>query len=72
MSDLLYPTTTNALAQRRKALTPDAEEVFKVFSQTVFADGALDAKTKQLIAVARPCHPVPLSHQGLHEGGTAA
>ncbi|MEC5293733.1 carboxymuconolactone decarboxylase family protein [Aurantimonas sp. C2-6-R+9] len=52
MSDPLYPTNTHALAQRRKALTPDAEEAFKVFSQTVFADGALDAKTKQLIAVA--------------------
>lgn len=52
MTDQIYPTDTAALAQRRKELTPGAEKAFKTFSQTVFADGALDAKTKQLIAVA--------------------
>lgn len=52
MSDQVYPTNTGALAQRRKELTPDTEAAFKAFSQAVFADGALDAKTKQLIAVA--------------------
>lgn len=37
---------------RRKELTPDANEAWKQFSKAVFAPGELDAKTKQLIAVA--------------------
>lgn len=52
MSDPLYPTNTGALAQLRKQLTPETEKAFVAFSQAVFADGALDVKTKQLIAVA--------------------
>jgi AhpD family alkylhydroperoxidase len=52
MSDSLFPTNTGALAKRRKSLTPDAEKAFKAFSQVVFAEGALDEKTKHLIAVA--------------------
>lgn len=38
--------------QNRKDLTPDAETAWREFSKAVFAAGALDAKTKQLIAVA--------------------
>lgn len=52
MSDPLYPTNTGALAQQRKGLTPETEKAFVAFSQAVFAEGALDVKTKQLIAVA--------------------
>jgi len=52
MPDSLYPTNTHALAKRRKELSPDATAAFEAFSHAVFADGALDAKTKQLIAVA--------------------
>ncbi|TYB91219.1 carboxymuconolactone decarboxylase family protein [Oceaniovalibus sp. ACAM 378] len=52
MPDNLYPTNTHALAKRRKELSPDASAAFEAFSHAVFADGALDAKTKQLIAVA--------------------
>lgn len=52
MTETLFPTNTGALAKRRKDLTPEAETAFKTFSQAVFADGALDARTKQLIAVA--------------------
>lgn len=52
MTDPLFPTQTGPLARRRKALTPEAEQAFTAFSQAVFADGALDKKTKQLIAVA--------------------
>ena len=52
MSDPLFPADAAALAKRRKALTPDAEKAFIAFSQAVFAEGALDARTKQLIAVA--------------------
>lgn len=39
-------------AKRRKELTADADAAWKQFSKTVFAPGELDAKTKQLIAVA--------------------
>jgi AhpD family alkylhydroperoxidase len=48
----MYPTTTRELAEHRKNLAPKTAEAFKAFSQSVFADGALPAKTKQLIAVA--------------------
>jgi AhpD family alkylhydroperoxidase len=48
----MYPQSTRALAQKRHDLAPDTEAAFQAFSQKVFADGALPAKTKQLIAVA--------------------
>ena len=47
-----YPRMNTELAERRKKLAPRAAEAFKAFSQSVFADGAIPAKTKQLIAVA--------------------
>jgi AhpD family alkylhydroperoxidase len=37
---------------RRKELAPDTHAAFEAFSRQVFAEGALDEKTKQLIAVA--------------------
>ena len=52
MSKSLYPAATKALADQRKALAPTCEDAFQAFSQQVFAEGALPAKTKQLIAVA--------------------
>jgi AhpD family alkylhydroperoxidase len=51
-SDPLYPSSTRELAQKRRALTPDAEAAFQAFSKTVFAEGALSAKMKQIVAVA--------------------
>jgi AhpD family alkylhydroperoxidase len=48
----LYPWATKELAERRKTLAPKPAEAFKAFSRSVFAEGALSAKTKQLIAVA--------------------
>lgn len=48
----VYPSASHELAQKRRELAPAAEEAFRNFSRTVFADGALDARTKQLIAVA--------------------
>lgn len=48
----VYPAATKELAERRKSLAPKPAEPFKAFSQSVFADGAIAAKTKQLIAVA--------------------
>jgi len=52
MSDSIYPKQSPELAKRRAELTPDATAAFKAFSKAVFAPGALDTKTKQLIAVA--------------------
>ncbi len=48
----LYPSVTRDLAEQRKHLAPNPAEAFKAFSRSVFAEGALSAKTKQLIAVA--------------------
>ena len=48
----VYPATTEELAEQRKRLAPNTAEAFKAFSRSVFAEGALPAKTKQLIAVA--------------------
>jgi AhpD family alkylhydroperoxidase len=47
-----YPATTPDLARRRAELAPETHDAFQAFSRQVFADGALPAKTKQLIAVA--------------------
>ncbi|MBU3030606.1 carboxymuconolactone decarboxylase family protein [Paracoccus marinaquae] len=52
MADLNLPKPTRELVDRRRALAPEAEDAFRAFSKTVFADGALDGRTKQLIAVA--------------------
>ena len=52
MPNELYPSTTPALARMRSHLAPEAAARFRDFSQAVFADGALAAKTKQIIAVA--------------------
>lgn len=52
MSDLRFPKPTRETAERRRALAPEAEDAFRAFSKAVFAEGALDARTKQLIAVA--------------------
>jgi AhpD family alkylhydroperoxidase len=52
MSEAIYPTSTRELAQKRRELAPETEAAFSAFSRQVFADGALPAATKQLIAVA--------------------
>ncbi|MEO8849145.1 MAG: carboxymuconolactone decarboxylase family protein [Casimicrobiaceae bacterium] len=49
---MLYPDTTQELAQKRSALAPEIQSAFRAFGKAVFADGALPSKTKQLIAVA--------------------
>ena len=52
MSDVMYPKATSELRLQRHRLAPKAQEAFDAFSRTVFADGALSAKMKQIIAVA--------------------
>ena len=49
--DMYHPTTPEEHA-RRKELAPGIHDAFTSFSKAVFADGALDGRTKQLIAVA--------------------
>jgi AhpD family alkylhydroperoxidase len=73
----VYTAMTKELAARRKSLAPKPAEAFKAFSQSVFAEGALPAKTKQLIAVAvahvTQCPYCIRGHTGaaLHQGATA-
>ena len=52
MSESVYHPTTPELAKRRRELAPETHAAWDQFSNTVFADGALPEKTKQLIAVA--------------------
>ncbi|MGH9080643.1 MAG: carboxymuconolactone decarboxylase family protein [Acidimicrobiales bacterium] len=52
MAEMVYPPATAEIGQRRKQLAPEIDEAFQTFSRAVFTAGALDQKTKQLIAVA--------------------
>jgi AhpD family alkylhydroperoxidase len=51
-AEQLYPNVSKELAEERRKAAPGPAEAFKAFSARVFADGAISAKTKQLIAVA--------------------
>ncbi|HEX6963854.1 MAG TPA: carboxymuconolactone decarboxylase family protein [Lacipirellula sp.] len=48
----LYHEVTKDIAHKRRTVAPKQAEAFKAFTQAVFAEGVLSAKTKQLIAVA--------------------
>ena len=48
----MYPRSTLDLSEKRRRLAPGPADTFRAFSQSVFADGALPVKAKQLIAVA--------------------
>lgn len=50
-NERLYPQPTRQLADFRTSLAPAQAEAFRAFTRSVFADGALTAVTKQLIAV---------------------
>lgn len=52
MSETIYPASSSTIRHERRELAPDIHAAWDAFSQRVFADGALPAKTKQLIAVA--------------------
>jgi AhpD family alkylhydroperoxidase len=51
MADM-YPVPNREIAHERRRLAPSQQIAFEAFSKAVFADGALPAKTKQIIAVA--------------------
>jgi AhpD family alkylhydroperoxidase len=48
----ICPAATREIARTRRELDPEIAEAFHLLGQKVFADGALTAKTKQIIAVA--------------------
>ncbi|MEO5658532.1 MAG: carboxymuconolactone decarboxylase family protein [Polaromonas sp.] len=52
MDEFLYPHASADIARKRRELAPKPLEAFRAFSASVFADGALPGKTKQLVAVA--------------------
>lgn len=52
MAESPYQPTTPQVAARREELAPDIHQAWDRFSQAVFAAGALDEKTKQVIALA--------------------
>lgn len=72
----MYPVTTKELADKKAALAPKNLEAWRNFSKTVFEPGALDEKTKQLIAIAvshvTQCPYCIRSHskQALRKGAT--
>ena len=52
MDHPMFPAGSADIARTRRALAPKPLEAFRQFSAAVFAEGALDTRTKQLIAVA--------------------
>lgn len=52
MAGELYPEADRSLVDERNRLAPEIQQAFQEFQKKVFAEGALPAKTKQLIAVA--------------------
>ncbi|MEO5733332.1 MAG: carboxymuconolactone decarboxylase family protein [Rubrivivax sp.] len=52
MEHPLVPEASRELHRQRQELAPDPAAAFKAFSDSVFADGALSSKTKDLIAIA--------------------
>lgn len=52
MNHELYPAATADNLKKKTELAPKQMEAWKNFSRTVFKEGVLDEKTKQLIAVA--------------------
>lgn len=52
MDHPMYPESNADIARKRHELAPAPLEAFQNFSRVVFAEGALPAVTKQLIAVA--------------------
>ena len=51
-SKQLYPEATKEISEKRTRLAPEITASFRTFSKTVFKEGALPEKIKQLIAVA--------------------
>lgn len=52
MTEEMYPRATRETARIRRELAPESQAAFDAFGRQVFADGALSAKVKQIVAVA--------------------
>lgn len=52
MDNDMFPKYTRELAEKKANLAPQNIEVWRNFSRTIFKDGALDEKTKHIIAIA--------------------
>jgi AhpD family alkylhydroperoxidase len=48
----MYPKVSSEIAGKRRELAPAQQAAFEAFGKAAFAEGALSAKTKQIIAVA--------------------
>lgn len=48
----MYPVASKEIAIKREKLAPENLNAYRTFSRQVFADGALPARTKELIAIA--------------------
>jgi len=48
----MFPPMSREIAAKRRELTPETQAAFDAFGKAVFADGALPARVKQIIAVA--------------------
>ena len=77
VQDQVYPQATREIAEQRKRLAPGPAQAFGAFSRSVFAEGAIPSRTKQLIAVAvahvTQCPYCIRGHTSaaLHQGATA-
>ncbi len=52
MEHPMYPAASKEIAKKREEFALEILNAFRSFSHTVFADGALPSKTKELIAIA--------------------
>jgi len=52
MTSEMFPEMTTELRKKRAELAPETHQAFIEFSKQVFSEGALPARTKELIAVA--------------------
>lgn len=52
MSQEMLPQMTKEMVEKRRDLAPDTLKAWREFSKAAFAEGAIPAVTKQLIAVA--------------------
>ena len=48
----IFPPATPEMSKKRAELAPEQVKAFRNFNKVVFKEGALDEKTKQIIAVA--------------------
>jgi hypothetical protein len=61
----LYPQATPALAAQRRRLAPGPAEAFRAFSRSVFVEGELEVRTKQLLVAAEMRPGAAYAHSAL-------